>query len=78
MNQDALAKLFFSESQRCDTHLFGSVAAVNDDGSYQVKLNSSSITTRAIACCEAAAGDRVLVLIMRNGRCVATAKILSA
>lgn len=78
MNQDDITKLFFPETQRHDTHVFGVVQEINADKSYQVKLNSSTIATRATACCEAAAGDRVLVLIMKNGRCAAIAKVSTA
>lgn len=78
MNQDDIAKLFFPETQGCDTHVFGVVQGINADKSYQVKLNSSTIATRATSCCEAAVGDRVLVLIMKNGRCVAISKVNTA
>ena len=77
MNQDVIANLLFPERQSSDTHAFGIVRRVNTDGSYQVQLNSSSVTTRCTACCEAGVGNRVLVLIMRNGRCAAIAKVHS-
>lgn len=76
MNQDIVAKLLFPEGRKQDEHVFGIVREVNSDGSYQVQLNASSVTARATACCEAQVGSRVLVLIMRNGRCVATAKVV--
>lgn len=75
MNHDSIAKLLFPETRKHDEHAFGIVRAVNADGSYQVQLNSSGVTCRTTACCDAAAGDRVLVLIMKNGRCAATAKV---
>lgn len=75
MNQDVIANLFFPERQVGDTHAFGIVRELNADGSYQVQLNSSNVTTRCAACCEAGVGSRVLVLIMRNGRCAAIAKV---
>ena len=76
MNQDIVASLLFPEGRKQDEHVFGIVREVNADGSYQVQLNASSVTARATACCEAQVGSRVLVLIMRNGRCVATAKVV--
>lgn len=78
MNQDDITKLFFPEIRKHDTHVFGVVQEINADKSYQVKLNTSTIATRATACCEAAVGDRVLVLIMANGRCAAIAKVRTA
>lgn len=78
MNQDDITKLLFPKAQRHDAHVFGVVQEVNADKSYQVKLNSSAIATRATACCDAVEGDRVLVLIMANGRCAAIAKVRTA
>lgn len=78
MNQDVIANLLFPEARKQDEHVFGTVRKVNSDGSYQVQLNASSVTTRATACCDAEAGDRVLVLIMANGRCAAIAKVRTA
>ena len=78
MNQDVIANLLFPEKPSGDTHTFGIVREVNADGSYQVQLNSSSVTTRCTACCEAGVGNRVLVLIMRSGHCVAIAKVRGA
>lgn len=76
MNQDIVANLLFPEGRRQDEYVFGIVREINADGSYQVQFNTSNVTARATACCEAKVGSRVLVLIMRNGRCVATAKVV--
>ena len=53
---------------------YGMVAAVNADGSYQVRLNASSVTTRCANCCTAAVGDRVLVANM-DGKCAAIGRV---
>lgn len=74
MNKDDVANLLFPKSKGIDTHCWGSVKAVNEDGSYQVSMNSSEITTRCAAGCTARVGDRVLVCRMANGRCVVIAK----
>ena len=76
MNQDLIADLLFAENRKREAHVFGVVEAVNADGSYQVRISSES-TARAVACCAAQAGDRVLVLLMKTGRCVCLAKVLS-
>lgn len=65
----------FPDKEGKDTHLWGSVKSVNPDGSYEVQLNSSSVTTRCAAGCTAGVGDRVLVCIMANGRCVAVSRL---
>lgn len=64
-----------SKDQR-EEHVWGVVASINSDGSYQVKLNSSTVTTRCAKCVDAKVGDRLLVLKMRNGSTVAIAKLL--
>lgn len=65
----------FPEAGEKDAHLWGSVKSVNSDGSYEVQLNTSSVTTRCAAGCAAGVGDRVLVCIMANGRCVAVSRL---
>lgn len=72
---DDMAKaLGFDEKQTQDSHTIGTVKSVNPDGSYQVALNRSSVTTKCMPFCDAAAGSRVLVLVMSNGSCAAIAK----
>lgn len=75
MNTDQVTDVFLPESNAADSHIWGSVKAVNSDGSYQVQLNTSSVTTRCAAGCTAGVGDRVLVCIMANGRCVAVSRL---
>ena len=75
MSIEQWSDLMFPESGGNDAHTWGSVKAVNDDGSYQVQLNTSSVTTRCAAGCTAGVGDRVLVCIMANGRCVAVSRL---
>lgn len=75
MSVEQWAELLFPEvgASRGDSHVWGNVKAVNEDGSYQVQLNASAVTTRCANCCAASVGDRVLVCVMANGRCAATA-----
>lgn len=76
-NLDDVAKaLGFDKRSETEMHTWGLVSSVNKDGSYQVRLNDSSVTARCARCVEAAAGDRVLVLKMRNGSTIALAKKL--
>lgn len=75
MSVEQWSDLLFSEAGGHDAHVWGSVKSVNDDGSYQVQLNASSVTTRCAAGCTAGVGDRVLVCIMANGRCVAVGRL---
>ena len=75
MSVEQWSDLLFSEAGQHDAHVWGSVKSVNSDGSYQVQLNTSSTTTRCSAGCTAGVGDRVLVCIMANGRCVAVARL---
>lgn len=76
-NLDDVAKaLGFDKQRETEVHMWGLVSSVNKDGSYQVSLNDSNVTTRCARCVEADAGDRVLVLKMRNGSTVALAKKL--
>lgn len=70
--QGALSKY---ENKPSDTHHWGLVTLVNEDGSYQVKLNSSDTTTRCANACTASVGDRVLVLVKTDGKCVAVSRL---
>ena len=78
MSIEQWSDLMFPEAEGKDAHLWGSVKAVNSDGSYEVQLNTSSVTTRCAAGCTAGVGDRVLVCIMANGRCVAVSRLEGA
>lgn len=71
---DQIARLVAPPAQTGEFHCWGVVRSVNPDGSYQVQLNDSDVSTRCAACVSAAAGARVLVLVMQNGQCVAIAK----
>lgn len=63
------------ENQPAASFAHGLVAAVNEDGSYQVRLNRSDVTTRCAPFCDAAEGDVVLVVILTDGRCDALATL---
>lgn len=66
--------LGFDDSKgESDYHVWGNVKSINTDGSYQVQLNTSSVTTRCAKGCNASVGKRVLVVIKRDGRAVAIA-----
>lgn len=56
------------ENQKVPALVFGSVKAVNADGSYSVRLNTSSVATRCTACHVASVGDRVAVVINTDGK----------
>ncbi len=72
---DQMAKaLGFDQKQKQDTHIIGTVQSVNADGSYQVALNKSSVTTKCMPFCDATVNSRVLVLVMKDGKCAAIAK----
>lgn len=72
---DSVARAFgLTEKPRQDTHVIGTVRSVNTDGSYQVALNTSSVTTKCMPFCDAVTGDRVLILVMASGSCAAIAK----
>lgn len=58
-----------------DCHIWGNVKEVNADGSYQVRLNTSSVSARCANACDAKVGDRVLVTVRRDGRAVAVARL---
>lgn len=72
---ERIADTLFPQPQKGNSTAYGSVESVNADGSYQVKLNASSTTTRAARLCDASAGDRVLVLIQANGHCAAIGRV---
>lgn len=63
------------ENKPTATFEHGLVAAVNDDGSFQIRLNKSDVTTRCAPFCDASAGDVVLVVKMLNGKCDAIARL---
>lgn len=73
---DQVASVLLPRKGQQEFHTWGIVSSVNPDGSYEVKLNDSGITTRCAKCVAAQAQDRVLVLVMGNGQCVALAKVL--
>ena len=73
---DQVASVLFPGKSQQEFHTWGVVSTVNSDGSYEVKLNDSGTTTRCARCVAAQAQDRVLVLVMGNGQCVALAKVL--
>lgn len=74
MSIEQWSDLMFPEPEGKDTHAWGRVKSINADGSYEVRLNSSSVTTRCTKGCTANAGDWVLVLIKANGKCDAIAR----
>lgn len=63
------------ENRPQDSHRWAPVESVNEDGSYQVRLNGSSVSTRCSPGCIAEAGDVVLVLITADGKCVAVSRL---
>lgn len=75
MSIEQWSDLMFPEREGTVTPIYGSVRAINDDGSYEVQLNASSVTTRCAPCCTAMVGDRVLVLIKPNGKCDAIGRL---
>lgn len=75
MSIEQWSDLMFPEREGTVTPIYGSVRAINDDGSYEVQLNASSVTTRCTPCCTATVGDRVLVLIKANGKCDAIGRL---
>lgn len=75
MNLDDVAAALLPQERPRDAHAYGMVESVNADGSYEVRLNASGVTTRCACCCTAQAGDRVLVLIQANGRCAAVGRV---
>lgn len=75
MSIEQWSDLMFPEREGKDAHVYGSVKAINEDGSYEVQLNASSVTTRCAPCCTALVGDRVLVIIKLNGKCDAIGRL---
>lgn len=75
MNIEQWSDLMFPDKDGKDVHVYGSVRAINADGSYEVQLNASSVTTKCTACCTAIVGDRVLVCIKADGRCAAIGRV---
>lgn len=63
------------ENRPADEHSAGTVKAVNADGSYEVLLDEDVQPRTCSAGCTAGVGDRVLVCIMANGRCVAVGRM---
>lgn len=64
------------KSKKPDRYEEVTVASVNADGSYQVLFDDNPTTPLKVkAGCTAGVGDRVLVCIMANGRCVAVARL---
>lgn len=70
--QGVLAKY---ENKPSDGHRWGLVESVAADGSYNVRLNSSSVLTKCSAGCTASAGDVVFVVIKTDGECVAVSRL---
>lgn len=60
---------------KTDYHAYGYVESVNDDGSYQVRLDGASIATRCANTCTASAGDRALVLVKSDGKCAVVGRV---
>ena len=60
---------------RREYHSLGPVKSVNADGSCRVLLDGANVSTRCAKGCPASVSDRVLVLVMSDGRCVAICKI---
>lgn len=56
-------------------HSLGTVKSVNGDGSYRVLLDGATVSTRCAIGCAATVRDRVLVLVLSDGKCVAICKI---
>lgn len=57
---------------RGDTHAYGEVMAINEDGTYQVSLNGSDTTVRCARLTGAKVGDTVMVTLLKNGYAVVT------
>ena len=72
---DRLSKALNRSEKPRDEHVWGTVASVNADGSYQVRINASGETTRCANGCSANVGDRVFVTIMSNGSCIAVGRL---
>lgn len=66
------------ENKPGDSFENGTVRTVNSDGSYEVLLDGDVQARTCSAYATAGVGDRVLVCIMANGRCVAIARLEGA
>lgn len=63
------------ENKPADRFENGTVRTVNSDGSYEVLLDGDVQPRTCSAYATAGVGDRVLVCIMANGRCVAVGRL---
>ena len=72
---DRLSKALNPKGKPTDEHVWGTVASINGDGSYQVRISASGGSARCAACCTANVGDRVLVTIMADGKCAAIGRL---
>lgn len=71
---EQFGEAFFPPKQSKVSTAYGTVTAINADGSYQVKLNAIG-TTRCARLCNAAVDDAVFVVIQENGKCAAVGKV---
>ena len=60
------------KNAKCDSHAYGEVKSINQDGSYNVSLNGSQTTVKCARLVGAAVGDTVFVTILKNGFAVVT------
>lgn len=72
---ERIADTLYPKPEPRNSTAYGTVDAINADGSYQVRLNASATTTRCAKLCDAGVGDRVLVLIQANGHCAAIGRV---
>ena len=73
---DRLSKAINQKPKPTDEHVWGTVVSTNPDGSYQVRISAAGEATRCVACCKADAGDRVLVVILGDGKCVVVGQLI--
>ncbi len=64
-----LYELLFDGGGSKESHTWGTVAAVNQDGTADVRLNPS-VSTTCTCLADVQAGDRVLVLVFKQGAVV--------
>lgn len=64
-----------SDDLGSDYHTYGSIESVNEDGSYQVRLDGASNATRCANTCTASTGDRALVLVKSDGKCAVVGRV---
>lgn len=64
-----LYELLFGGGSAKESHTWGTVDAVNRDGTADVRLNPS-ISTTCTCLAEVKAGDRVLVVVFKQGAVV--------